>query len=107
MDDNQRCDKIANGKQNQRDVDRPEEVGTALLLYLDVKYEKYFGLFSFFVFTLMIASFSSVLPAGGIGWPFRVKPRLDQVPSLIFIFNYPAVHFVLILLRNLIVVMGI
>ena len=55
----------------------------------------------------MIASFSSVLPAGGIGWPFRVKPRLDQVSSLIFIFNYPAVQFVLILLRNHIVVIVI
>ena len=48
MDDNQSCDKIANGKQNQRDVDRPEEVGTALLLHLATKYENYFGIFSIF-----------------------------------------------------------
>ena len=34
MDNNQCCDKISNGEENEGDINCPEEVGTALFLHL-------------------------------------------------------------------------
>ena len=83
MDNNQSCDKISNGEENEGDINCPEEVGTALFLHLFYVYLTRF--LSLIDITLMIASFSSVLPIGGIGWPFRVNPRLHQKVTSSFI----------------------
>ena len=39
MNNNQSCDKISNGEKNEGDVNRPEEVSTALFLHLDISHK--------------------------------------------------------------------